>query len=276
MKEKTEKKIGLMLVEDPGETISTLCELKKETDNVTRDDFIIEYKKIKNFNSMQSTNLKKMTDSNIDAHFYTLTTFNFLIKTETEYKLSQDSKKLCTYKKKHQWIDYQKLLSEILLKNQRKGKLYREFLKFVQITKTKDEIFKFFDEVPSKTMIAWSKHAGLIIEYKERIHALQRKGELPSLKDFTAILIKKYQQLDHSEVFGIRNIFVPIGELRFLICIDLEIYREDFDKLFNELLLTDFGPKIDLHGTTSKVFREEESETFEFMGKLYIFMSLKQ
>ncbi len=273
MKEVPEKKIGLMLVEDPEETIRTLCQLQEDT--INRDDFVIEYKKVKNFNSMQFSQSKKMTDSNIDAHFYTLTTFNFLLKAEKGYVVSSEAKKLCIFRINHQWNDYQNLLSNLLLNNKRKGKLYLEFLNFVKITRTKKEIFDVFSEVPSKTMIAWSKHAGLILEYKDLIQAFHYRNKLPTLKNFTTALIKKYELLDHSEVFGIRNIFVPIGEIRFFICLDIGINKEEFNRLLTGLLATDFGLKIDLHGTTSKVFQEEESETFEFMGKLYLFMSLK-
>lgn len=271
---KNEKRIGLMLVEDPDDTLSTLCFFLNGT--LDRDVFAEEFIKLKRKKTDVFFQNKDMTDSNIDAHFYTLTTFYFFIKNENKkYQLSPSAIKLCNFKKDGNWRDYQTLLSKMLLDNDRKGKVYQEFIKFVESKRTKQEIFEKFKIIPSKTLIAWSKHAGLIIEYKELITIFHYKDIKPSLAEFKTVFISFYKESDQTKIFGIRNIYVPIGELRFYICSKFGMTKKEFDEYLTKLLLSEFGKNIELHGSTSKVFQEEEAETFLFMDKLYVFLSVR-
>ena len=97
------------------------------------------------------------------------------------------------------------------------------------------------------------------------------------MKWFERALRDSYTKLDQSEIFGIRRVFVPIWELRRSVCMVLEeTDPTEFDQMLRELLSTDFGGDIELHGSTTKVYEERQNELFTYENKRWVFLSLRQ
>lgn len=260
---------GLMLVEDPQDTLKALCSFVES--EVDWKSFKLSYEKVKGKE-------KPITKGHADTHFYTLTIFKFIIPSEIRknaYQLSLITKKLCALlhdpSKKE---EYQKILSELLLTNKSKGKLFEDFLQFVNERKSRKEVNQRFKPIPARTLIAWSKEAGLIQEYQEYVQAIPIKKMTPTHDQFRHALIETYKEMQTSEVFGIERIFVPIGELRFNVCVKLSLKSTDFDEELKYLLATEYGNKITLHGAPTDVF-ENVGETFNYMNKLFVYISMK-
>jgi hypothetical protein len=259
----------LMLVEDPDDTLATLCIFGD--DDVNKTIFTIEYEKIKG-------RFKPIHIKHADTHFYTLTTFKFLVPSGMRrgiYHQSLTSKELCTLRNDPNMKgEYQKRIANILLNNERKGKLFRDFLDFVKEKKTRNEIYKNFKEITSRTLIAWSKYAGLIIEIEDHIQSLPGKKIEISQEEFETNLIEIYDQLQDPHDIGVKRIAVPIGEIRFNLCVKLGLTEFEFDQMLRILLDKDHNHIVKLHGATSDAFEKEP--TFEYLNKLYIYLSMKE
>jgi hypothetical protein len=262
---------GLMLVEDPRETLTALCTFADS--EVDWNAFKLSYEKV------IGRTEKPIAKGHADTHFYTLTLFKLLLPSEARkstYRLSLIAKKLCTLLKEPNKKDqYQKILSELLLNNPSKGKLFEEFLKFVMERKSKNEIDKRFNPIPARTLIAWSLEAGLIQKYKDYIQAIHRQKIKFTQAQFWEILTETYNEMQATEVFGIKRIYVPIGELRFNVGVKLGLKTEEFDETLKHLLSTEYGSKITLHGAPTDVFEKNKEETFNYKNKLFVYLSMR-
>jgi len=263
-------KDGLMLVEDPRETLEALCFFKNS--DVDKDTFVTKYEEI------IGRTYRPIHEKSGHTHFYSLTTFKLLIKTNNnKYHLSLVAQELCKYLNYPEKIEeFQNLLSNILLSNETKGDLFKEFLHFLRERKTKKEIVEKFKGTPARTLIAWSKLAGLIIQDNQKFQSIPRGNKKINIKIFKKTLSEYYQKLENSDIFGIQRLFIPIHELRDNVCMKLEISPEIFDKLLTELLMTDFGNNIVFHGGTTKAYDKNENQTFKYHNKIYLLISMKE
>lgn len=261
---------GLMLVEDPRETLTALC---------TFVDSEVDWKSFKlSYENVKGRLENPVAKGHADTHFYTLTIFKLLVPSETRksaYRLSPITKKLCSLlhdlDKKE---EYQKILSDLLLSNENKGKLFKDFLQFVSERRLKTEVNHRFKPITARTLMAWLKEAGLIQDYKEYVQAIHRIKKKPTQEQFWKNLKETYKEMQDTGVFGIKRIYVPIGELRFNVDAKLNLNKEEFYEEFERLLATEYGSRITLHGAPTSVFEEEEA--FNYLDKLYIYLSIKE
>jgi hypothetical protein len=258
-----------MLVEDPRETLETLCFFRDS--DVDKDTFVKKYEEV------IGRTYRPIHEKNGHTHFYSLTTFKLLTKTNyNKYHLSVVAKELCEYLKDPAKIeDFQNLLSDVLKTNETKGDLFEEFLRFLRVKKTKKEISEKFKGTPARTLIAWSKLAGLIIQDGQIFQSIPQKKKKTDSNTFKKILIEYYKKSENSDIFGIQRLFIPIHELRDDVCIKLGISPEVFDKFLTELLETDFGSNISLHGGTTKAYEKKGNQTFKYHNKIYLLISLR-
>lgn len=269
--EKSMKKRGedtLMLVEDQEDTLRTLCIFGDQ--DITKEIFTIEYEKLKG-------RYKPIHRKHADTHFYSLTTFKFLVSSGIKgvYHQSEISKELCELQNNPERRDeYQKKISRMLLNNEKKGKLFQDFLDFTKEKKTREEIFEHFkNEFTARALIAWLKYAGLIIESENYFQSIEEQKKEITEEIFRDYLIKIYYQLQDPHRIGVKRIAVPIGEIRFHICVELNLTEFEFDKILRKLLDKDVNHTIRLHGATSDAFENEP--TFRYLNKLYIYLSFK-
>ena len=260
---------GLMLVEDPKETLEALCFFKNI--DVDKDTFVKKYEEI------IGRTLKPIHEKSGDTHFYSLTTFKLLNKGNgNKYRLSLVALELCQYLQDPTKIEaFQNLLSKILQTNETKGELFKEFLLFLKEKRTKKEIVEEFKGTPARTLIAWSKLAGLIIQDGQNYQSIPRRNKRTNIRIFKETLIEYYQSMERSDIFGIQKLFIPIHELRDNVCIKLGISQEIFDKLLRDLLDTDFGNNIAFHGGTSTAYDKNENQTFKYHNKIYLLISMR-
>lgn len=261
---------GLMLVENPRETLTALC---------TFADSEVDWKSFKlSYEKVIGRTEKPIAKGHADTHFYTLTIFKLIVPSETRrssYRLSPITKKLCaSLQDLDKREEYQKILSDLLLSNESKGKLFKDFLQFVSERRLKTEVNHRFKPIPARTLMAWLKEAGLIQEYQEYVQAIHRKKKKITQKQFWKTLKETYKEMQDTGVFGIERIYVPIGELRFNVDVKLNLNKEEFYEEFGRLLGSDYGSAIALHGAPTSVFEEEE--TFNYLGKVYIYLSIKE
>jgi hypothetical protein len=270
------KKIGLMLVEDPRDTINALCRLKKT--EINWNDFKIEYEKIK-FAQIYP-NIFKGSKKNIDAHFYTLTTFHFLVPYKGKkglYILGNHALELCRGLGKNDISNirqFHEIFSSILLENERKGELFRCFQTFVSKGKNREQIYSEFGNVPSKTLIAWTKFAGLTMENKNVIQAVPDNKENLTQASFMEKLENFYNRLESTGEFGIKRLFIPFGELRFLFFIQFGTTKEEFDFFLRMILDSEYRSLISLSGGTVDSYNEDNR--FFYNDKNYLYISLKK
>lgn len=263
-------KEGLMFLTDPKETLQALCFFMDN--KLNKKEYIKKYEEIKNRKS-------SIHKKNADIHFYTLSLFKLIEKSDKSqyvYQMTPIARELCSLMGDESKIEhFQELLSKILLTNEYKGELFSNFLDFTKDGKTIDEIAEKFRIRPSKTMVAWCKLAGLIIEDHNNYQSLNIYLEDPDIFSFKQCLENYYHELQNSEIFGIKRIFVPIDKLRINVGIKLGISPEKFNKLLKELLDSDYGDQFSLHGGTTQLYEEKKKEVFKYKNKIYLFISMK-
>jgi hypothetical protein len=259
----------LMLVEDPDDTLKVLCYFGDS--DITKEAFTLEYEKIKG-------RFKPIHKKHSDTHFYSLTTFKFLIKSsEGIYFSSLISKELCNLRNDpNKKVEYQTIISRMLLNNKKKGRLFKKFLNFIREKKTQKEINQYFGEKKEFTvraLIAWSKYAGLVVESEGYYQSIPEKATHVSEDDFKNNLIAIYDSLQDPNYIGVKRIAVPIGEIRFNMGVKLGLTESEFDERLRSLLDKDNSHFIRLHGATSEAFEKEPF--FQYKNKLYIYLSMK-
>ncbi len=257
-----------MLVEDPCETLMTMCKFKNST--ITWNSFKTKYEEITG-----RTN-DPVDEKTVDTHFYTLTIFDLLIpqSTKGQYKLSLTGKDLCDLLCNPKKDDeFKKLLASILLGNEHKGDLFKKFLKFVEKPREKKEIYKEFKNFPGRTLIAWCYLASLIEIQIDTVWKVNRGITKFSMDEFNNMLSKTYNEMQKTGMFGVRRIFMNLDELRKNVCYRLGgISIDKFNECLTKLLNTPSGKKIRLYGAPTSVF--EERRNFNYRGRLYAYISI--
>jgi len=264
-------KTGLMLVEDPEDTIKTMCRFKETT---------LELKSFKSAYEEIKQRVTPIHEKHAHTHFYSLSIYKLIVPSESApkgtYRLSSIGKELCECLDKSDMKRFRQILSTILLNNPRKGQLFKDFLSFVneQKKRSRKEIYLQFKELPGRTLIAWSKAAGLIEADRDFVWGLPLKEkEVLTLEQFREKLVEMYKDMSKSEMLGIEKIFLEIGEIRQKFCIDHSWSFEEFDEHLRRLLDSPFGEKIRLYGAPSSLF--DEREKFMYHGRLYIYIRIK-
>lgn len=264
-------KTGLMLVEDPEDTIKAMCSFSGGTLDLA--GFKSAYEKIKK-------RKKPIHEKHAHTHFYSLSVYGLITPIQTGekaiYAISSIGKELCESLSLGDTERFQQMLSNILLNNLSKGHLFKEFLAFVgqQEKITRKEIYKNFRELPGRTLIAWSKAAGLVEANREFVWGLPKKRKTYlTLEDFQKELLEAYISLSRSDVIGIHKIFVGIQQIREKICVDHSLSYKEFDDYLTNTLDSPFGEKIRLYGGPSSAFKEGES--FMYRNKLYLYIRMK-
>lgn len=262
---------GLMLVEDPEDTIKAMCRFRETT--LDLNSFKSAYEEIKQ-------RVTPIHEKHAHTHFYSLSIYKFIVPLESAprgtYRLSSTGKELCKCLNRLDMNRFRQILSTILLNNPRKGQLFKDFLSFVNKRKKRNrkEVYAQFKELPGRTLIAWSKAAGLIEADRNFVWGLpQKKKEILTSEQFREKLVETYKDMSTPEMLGLEKIFVDIGELRQRICIDHSWTFDEFDAYLRELLDSPFGEKVRLYGAPSSVF--EERENFIYKERLYIYIRIK-
>lgn len=273
MKPKEIKDQTLMLVEDPRETVETMCVFKDRI--VTWHQFKEAYEK------KIGRSEDPVSRGTVDTHFYTLTQFDLLIPTQekrTQYILSSLGKKICHYLKESNMLEYRKCLRSVLLNNEKKGILFHEFLKRIRSKEslTKHELSQHFRLITLRSLISWSLEAGLIEYDKDKYLVwclrLEPKTEL-SLEQFWKRLVNVYEELQKTDIFLVEKVFVPITEIRANFCMEENWELDDFDDNMRHLLDSPYGRKIRLYGGPSSIF--EGKRNFVYKEKMYAYIRVR-
>jgi hypothetical protein len=224
---------------------------------------------------------KKVSKKYAEGYFYSATVFKLLtpLSQKGTYKLSAPGTLLCSiFDDETKKLEYQKMLSILLLTNERKGELFKRFLNFVDSPKKVDDIYKQFGEVTGKSLIIWSIEAGLVIKHGPFVGKIKQEviSSKLSLTDFWNELKSAYEQMQATEVFGMKRIFVDIGELRLFLSCKLNFHDiEQFDEYLRELLeKTDYGKYVFLHGAPPHIL-EERKDSFRYKNRVYLYLSIE-
>lgn len=161
----------------------------------------------------------------------------------------------------------------MLLNNPRKGELFKEFINFIRMKPScsRSELYIKFKKIPTRSLIAWSKEAGLINLLQDKIWAIEKipKKEM-GLDMFWQLIKETYEELSKSEMLGIEKVFVDIRELTSKICIDLSWTVDEFDQMLRQLLNSKKGEKVRLYGAPTSYF--DNKENFFYKGNVYAFI----
>lgn len=264
----------LMLVEDPRETIETLCNVMDN--NISWKDFKIAYEyKTNRIN-------KPVSRGTTDTHFYTLTQFGLLTPVEESpnyYKISLLGKKICQSLNKKDKKEYQNKLKNILLNNEKKGILFKMFVDTINKNKIikKFTLMNIFRPVTTRALIAWCIEANMINYDKDTEQVWLKKDDLKmqlNIDNFWELLKSIYYELRKTDIFMIDQIFVDISELRAITCMETGWELSEFDTNLRKILKTKYGQKIRLYGAPSSAY--ENKQNFQYNGKLYVFIRIKE
>jgi len=266
--------IQLMLVRDPKDTVLTLCELEG---SFILEDYVKEYEKLKQLD-------KSIHIKNAHTHFYSLSLFGFIEKSESKakgvYKKTDAAKKICNHFKSENISKAKREIKYLLLNNFKKGTLFQDFQEFVEILKETD-----FDTIKnryvqwrtSSSLIEWCVLAGIIeVDRKQqKIWYLEEdEGKKLKLSEFWEVFKNHFNQMKSEAVFGVEIFYVDISKIRTQMCLELEWSNRNWNKMMQKILNSKYGKKIKLYGSTHSEF--ESKENLEHKGVLYAYIGLDE
>ena len=257
----------IMTNEDPDETIDTLCKLSDSV--ITRSIYKKAFEDFFN-------NGAAISSQHNDAHFYLLTQFELLIRTDTaKFRLSPTAKYLCQLKSDpNKDNEFARALGTLLKTNLAKGALFREFLNFVKTAKSNKELKKKFRGESYRTLKIWSRRAHLITMHGDCCAAIPTQVANYTLKKFWKALLHTYKEIQQSDTFGTRRIYIPVGEIRQRVSCELGFEEAKvFDGFLVRVLNSkEYRFKTRLHGAPTQAY--DEMEKFEYRGKVYTLFSM--
>ena len=258
-----------MLVDDPTNTLLAMCYFK--------DDIVDLNKYKKKYEEKIGREYNPIHIKTAHTHFYTLTSFGFLLKTDIKgtYILSNESKQLCNYMLESNIEAYKDALRYILINNPKTSELFKDFIEFVKIKsyRLRNEVYNRYKTLTSKTLIAWSIEAGLIDEHDKKMWYIPPKNKIEFSDDeFWEDVKTKYSELRKSEIFGIDKVYVDIRDLSFQFCIQYRWTQEEFDEKLRANLDTKFGLDIMLYGAPTSYF--ENKKNFFYNDRVYAFIRI--
>lgn len=259
---------GIMLVDDPDETLEALCKIKNNP--ITRNLYKVSYEKTRG-------RKKPISRQHTDTHFYLLNIFKLLTKIKrSEYRASQIALEICA-KKNENINEYQTLLRNTI-KNSKKWKIFHKFLSLIENTKMSDEeLNKHFTKVQTKTLIAWCKETGWLDKNaKGEYWQIKFEEKLPTDEDFFETFKIIYRKMNDTGMAGVPRIFINIDEFRTAVSAKLGIGLSKFDEYFTKLLDSK-KLRIRLHGSPPlpEDRDEEPLDVFEYVGKVYHYFSIE-
>ena len=261
--------ISIMTNEDPGNTIKTLCKLKNQPINWE------SYKKM--YEQLFNKN-EKISSQHNDAHFYLVRQLGLIKKSNNVYRLSSTGKTLCNIlSEPHCEIKLQSALASLLLTNKEKGGLFEEFLNFVRIPKTNDDLQKKFVGETYRTLKAWCLSADLIINHgKYYVAKPNRDSKKCTIEKFFERLLETYNIIQQGNSFEPKQEYVSVEEIKSRVSCELGFREPDqFDEwLTNVLEDKRYRVSVRLHGAPTHAY--ETMETFSYKGKSYVLLSIVQ
>ncbi len=260
-------KKGLMLVDNPKKLFRSLCMLKDQ--EFDKDTYLPALAGL--------TRKGSIHEKTRDTYFYSATIFNLIKKVDGKphiYRATPLLKKICqVYEDPLKKEKYERYLKGLLLSNKDKGFLFKDFLDYTLKPKEIKEIREKFGRFPSKTLIAFCLEAGLIVKYRDSVKSVEHKTEI-TLREFYESLVEIYNDLSISSERNLKIIYVPIDLIRDMVCLDLGLSsREQFDSLLAEVLETEMGVSIYLHGAAPQV--EDEFTGIRIKKKRYAYISIR-
>jgi len=261
-----------MLVEDPMNTLITMCEIKGE---------IITWKL---FKKTYETVIDRITDpvsrGTADTHFYLLRQFGLLSvynNKKGQYIISNLGKKICELIETENWEEYKIKLYNILITNEEKSEIFNDFYHYLETNKVvnKTELYNEFKSITARTLIAWSKEVDVIRHDKDIdkiwFHKKNYKMDV-NLNIFWKELQDAYKELVRTDLFMIKIMFVEISELRANVCYRLNLELDDFDYYLIRTLNSIYGNKIQLYGAPSSSY--EGKRHFTYKNRKHVLLRL--
>lgn len=218
------------------------------------------------------------------TYFYTATTYKMLIPASGDtgrgfYVLSETGRYLCSIRKKpERQAEYRQALESLLLMNPAKGRFFSRFLRFVKEPVTEQDVYKKFGEPTGKTLIAWTKEAGLVRRGRGLVVLAGRQPrKKPTINEFWDELLTTYKRLQMTPVAGARRFFVPISDLRDRVSLGLGLDKPgEFNQYLHEVLASERESSIGLYGAPPHILEElrKSKGTFKYRGKNYVYISV--
>lgn len=259
---------GIMLVDDPKNTILALCDIKSEA--ITKNLYKTNYEKIIGRKN------EPISRQHTDTHFYALKQFKLILPHKmSKYRVSQTVFDLCDSLERENEENYKKLLRSIIL-NSEKGELFDEFLNtFNSKRLSKNELSKIFKPFPTKTLIAWCYEAGFIDKGKEKYWKINLNKKSPSLSIFLKTLKEVYCKMRRNKILGLQRVYIEIDEIRDAVSANLEIKKESFDSYLSQALEKGKS-RIRIHGAPPEQKKNTNKNfLFEHKEKVYHYLSIE-
>jgi len=259
---------GIMLVDDPKNTILALCDIKSKA--ITKNLYKTSYEKIIGREN------KPISRQHTDTHFYALKQFRLILPHKmANYRVSQTVFDLCDSIDSENEENYKKFLRTIIL-NSEKGELFDKFLNTFNSKKlSKNELSKIFKPFPTKTLLAWCYEAGFIDKGKEKYWKINFNEKPPSLATFLKTLKEVYSKMRKNKILGLQRVYIEIDEIRDAVSANLEIRRESFNDYLRQVL-ENHKSKIRVHGAPPEDKKKSDIDfLFESKGKVYHYLSIE-
>ena len=259
----------LMLVDNPKLLFKTLKTFANKL-------FIID-----DFHKELEKNIgKKIHIKTTHTYFYSSSIYKIIIKTgRTEikplYRLSNIGLHIISiYDDIIKIEEYQNTIKTLIIYNKIKGELFNDFLKYIELPKSEEEIYKKYKAPTGKTLIAWCLEANIIIKIKHVIGLnKKRNNKVTTLNEFWPSLKNIYEDMQKTDFLELKKIYVDIDEIKLRIMCDLDINDEQFDNLLENLLNSEFAKYITLDGGPPLVYKGQYE--FRYKGKNYLYLSLR-
>ena len=168
---------------------------------------------------------------------------------------------------------YRQYIKGLILSNEDKGELFRQFFEFTAQPKKLTEIKNKFREVPTKTLLAFGYEAGMLLHVGKLVKSIEYRTDV-SVQEFYNVLIKVYNEIQNDPTRVYKIIYVPIDRMRDLVRLELGLeFPEKFDQLLTQLLNSKEGASVYLHGAAPQV--ASEFTGFNFKSRHYVYISVR-
>lgn len=262
----------LMFVEDPIEALRALC-CHKDDEIITDKSFIKNYLKVRKISDYGETKA--------ETHLGSLRIYG-LVESHPDMakggnRMTTKGKVLCKILRKTSQPSknkqFQNALANLLLKNHYKGKLFKDFLRYIERAKTMDEIKKKYKWRTGLTLIAWCKAAGLAKQIGDSVVQIPKKiVETYTLDKVWKEILRTYEEIVSADIRR-RRLLLHYGDLRYKAACNLQMKdHNEFDKWFQKILKSVYKKYINLHGAPTGEYNEEEN--IFYRKRIYPYVSI--
>jgi len=233
---------GLMLVDNPNRFFTSLCRMRGQT--FSADEYWTVLASL-----TRKGHIHRKTR---DTYIYTATIFKLITQTDTgshRYQLALSCEKICdTLGDRQKKETYRRYLRGLLMSNEIKGPLFREFLRYTSTPRRMADIESEFGKIEAKTLFAFFQEAGLVVRHGGMIRAIEVRSSV-SIDEFYQTLGRVYHDLRENTGTQPPMIYVPIDLIRDLVSLELGLESsEEFDALLVRVCDSTTGSSIYLHG----------------------------